>query len=89
MNVRTITLEKVEEFGRFDGDVDAWARSSRRSLSDEEWASIERVIADSIVVAKSLVSKEYLAAHEARLNSLCDGPDTVGAIHRLAKRLTR
>lgn len=85
----SITLEKLGEFDRYAGDNDAYARSGRRLLSSEEWSSIERVVADSVIVEGGVAAKEYVAAYEDRLKTICDGPDTIIALRRLAKKLSR
>lgn len=57
-----LTKTKVETYKRFKGDIDGWARVSKKSENDfteTEWTQLDQLIQRLTICRRGLGSKEY------------------------------
>ena len=69
-----ITLEKLEIFVKYRGDVDGWVRSrdprEHAVMADEDWSVLMHLFSEVVSWKKGLVSEEYAQRIAARFESL-------------------
>lgn len=64
-----ITREKLRIYEKFGGDIDGWARTSQlseRSITDQDWHSIDEVLQSLLIVQSGLASADFEAQARAR-----------------------
>ena len=58
-----ITIEKLNIYIYFNGDVDRWAsrgtKKQKMIMSDADWALIDSLIQDFILIKRGLVSPDF------------------------------
>jgi hypothetical protein len=57
-----LTSSKVETYKRFKGDIDGWARVSRKSeddITEAEWTQLDQLVQRLTICKRGLGSKEY------------------------------
>ena len=66
-----LTLDKLDVYRRFGGDIDAWARTcgsgDPSGMTDEDWFLIDELRQALAMVASGLASPEFSASVERRL----------------------
>jgi hypothetical protein len=80
-----LTKSKVQTYKRFNGDIDGWARVSRKSkdeITETEWTSIDQLIQKLTISKRGLGSKGFcdqaneelkqLAPEEAARNAIME-----------------
>ncbi len=69
-----LTLDKLDLYQAFDGDIDGWARSSHSggeaSMTDEDWHLIDELRQGLSLVASGRASKAFVAQFEQRLHAV-------------------
>ena len=71
-----LTLKKLAIYEKYDGKIDAWARTGSKAelleMEDADWFLIDQLLQDLALVNKGLTSAEYSdSIHEkVRLSSL-------------------
>lgn len=84
-----ITLEKLKIYEAFDGDLDAWARSTKKSYKDlvteQELHQISRLIQEIGLVTKGLASIDYENRIKVKLRSLTQDENVRSRIAALAR----
>jgi hypothetical protein len=79
--MENITLSKLREYQKFEGDDDMLSRGSNKRLnSSEEWYLIRSLIQDITLVKKGLASMEYTEKLNNDLLKYCDCETTVKEI---------
>lgn len=83
-----ITINKIEIYKRFNGDVDGWARigssEEKSMMNDDDWFLIEGFIQDISLVKKCIASDTFMKSVNERLKKNCDNDATIQAITELA-----
>jgi hypothetical protein len=57
-----ITIEKINIYKKYDGDIDAWIRLDsqlERSIKEKEWYEIDDLIQSLTLIKNAQVSKEF------------------------------
>ena len=68
-----LTLQKLDIYFRFRGDVDFWQRSgSPGPITDDDWETLEDLVQDAHLCVPGLAAPEFVAGFEARLHSAFD-----------------
>lgn len=66
-----LTLEKLSVYRRFNGDIDAWARTSGPAdpsgMTDGDWYLVDELRQALGMVASGLAAPEFTASVERRL----------------------
>jgi hypothetical protein len=82
-----LTLEKLAVYRRFDGDIDAWARTSGPAgpsgMTDADWFLIDELRQALAMVASGLAAPEFRAAVERRLTASAADEQTRQALREL------
>jgi len=82
-----ITQEKVKIYNSFQGDVDGWARMGSKKeqsiMKDNDWALIDNLLQDILLVRKGLTSKEFSDNLQKRLVESCDSSETINQLKKL------
>lgn len=82
-----ITLEKVQTYQLYDGDVDMFARNGKSKqkehFPDMEWSVIDQFVQEMAIVRRNLASVEFVASLRQRMMQHCDCQDTVEALMSL------
>ncbi|MEP6849316.1 MAG: hypothetical protein ABI999_10700 [Acidobacteriota bacterium] len=93
MTVTMITVEKVKVFASWDGDIDMFTRAGRKwekdLVSDDDWALIERILQDQIVIKRNLVSPERVVKAVERFKQVCENDEVVEMIGKLAEKFMK
>ncbi|AOF82293.1 hypothetical protein BSY238_816 [Methyloversatilis sp. RAC08] len=86
----TLTVEKLDVYMQFKGDLDGRTRSapgaSRQALSDDEWYLIDDLLMQLGNVQAGHASAGFIARLEARLQSVTADEATRDALRALARR---
>jgi len=84
-----ITEEKIKIYTRYKGDIDGWARTSRKKeqnvMEDSDWYLIEALIQDIQLVKKGLASSVYSNNVNEKLTSNCDSVETIKKLKAIAE----
>jgi hypothetical protein len=71
-----LKIEHLRIYYRYDGDIDAWARSGSRHekeiMTDEYWSLIDNFQQDLELIRNGLASKKYESEVMDRLNKLAN-----------------
>ena len=82
-----ITAKKLSIYKKYDGDIDSWARSGRKSeqmeMEDADWYLIESLLQDLKLVSKGLASKDYSEALQDRIQSNCSDTEAIEKLKSL------
>jgi hypothetical protein len=81
-----LTMSKVHTYKRFNGDIDGWARVSRKSNSDiteNEWTQLDQLIQKLTICKKGLGSEDYCMNANEELYLLAPEDDVRNAIMEL------
>lgn len=82
-----ITIDKINVYKRFNGDVDGWARirtdKENSIMNDNDWFLIDSLIQDITLVNKCLASDSVMKSINERLKDYCDTDETIQAIREL------
>jgi len=82
-----ITIDKINIYKRFNGDVDGWARvgttEEKSIMNDDDWFLIDSFIQDIALVKKCLASDSFMKSTNERLKKNCDTDETIRAIKDL------
>lgn len=57
-----LTIDKVKTYDKFGGDIDGWARISRKAanrITSEEWAQLDRLMQKLTICKRGLGSEEF------------------------------
>jgi hypothetical protein len=82
--MENITISKLKEYQKFQGDDDFWSRGQKKLNSAEEWYLIRSLMQDIRLAEKELASPEYSERLKGDLTKYCDSEATVQEIKRLA-----
>lgn len=84
-----ITLEKLDIYKFFGGDVDGWARLGsplqKRVMKDEDWFVIENFIQELTLVKRGLASESFLESLNKRLQEGCDDETTIQEVKKMVR----
>lgn len=74
-----ITLDQLKIYSRYNRDIDEWAReSSNNVINDNDWAVIEDLVQDLLLVKNHLVSRDYINRVDKKLNeTLASGKEVL------------
>jgi hypothetical protein len=81
-----LTKSKVQTYERFNGDIDGWARISRKSkdeISETEWTQIDQLIHKLTICKRVLGSKVFCDQVKEELNLLAPEEAVRNAIKEL------
>lgn len=71
-----ITLEKLNTYKSYNGDIDGWARSGpswqKQVMTDEDWFLIENLIQDLTLVQRGLAAPDFIENLNNRLKDKCN-----------------
>ncbi len=85
-----LTVAKIDTYARFDGDLDAWARSratgAAPGMADADWYLIDELLLDLAIVAAGRASAAFRAAVDAKLRAVLADEAACAALHALAQR---
>ncbi len=88
-----LTLEKLNIFEEFDGDIDGWTRMRRDTddslMTAADWSLLDRLVMDLGIAGSGLASAEFRAEIEERLHENTADETTRAAVRGLAARLTK
>lgn len=88
-----LTLEKLNIFEEFDGDIDGWTRmrhdADNSLMTAAEWSQIDRLVMDLRIVASGRASVEFREETERMLRENAADEATRDAVRGLAARLAR
>lgn len=83
-----LTLEKLEIYQRFDGDIDGWIRGSRHpdssGMTDADWSLIDELRTALHIIASGAASPRFAAATERKLRLSVADEQTREALRKLA-----
>jgi len=69
-----LTLNHLETYKAFDGDVDAWARAGgTQGMTDDDWAQIDELRQGLHLISSGLASEDFAAGVERRLMESTEG----------------
>ena len=84
-----LTLEKIQVYESFNGDIDGWARTARpgnpADMTDEDWFLIDELRQALYLVAAGLASPHYQSQLEQRLRETTDGEAVRDRLLQLAR----
>lgn len=84
-----LTLDKLNVYQRFGGDLDGWARTTGdrddSGMRDEDWFLIDELLQGLAQIASGQASQAYAAAHEQRLLDATADEATRQALRDLAR----
>lgn len=73
---RMITLQMLEIYRHYNGDIDAWVRSHGQHadllISDKTWGQIDSIFQDINIVKNGLASPDYRLSLLKRIETECD-----------------
>lgn len=82
-----LTIEKLEIFRKYNGDIDTWARSAsvkeKRIISDDDWYMIESFLEDITMTQRGLVSIEFSSDLNRRMQDNCENKDVITLLESL------
>lgn len=85
-----ITIEKLNIYIYFNGDVDRCAgrgtKKQKTIMSDADWALIDSLTQDFILIKRGLVSLDFFKRFSQKLNLYCDNSETVECLEEIAER---
>ena len=83
-----LTLEKIQVYESFNGDIDGWARTARSGnpadMTDEDWFLIDELRQALHQVAAGLATPHYRANVERRLLDATDDAAVRERLRQLA-----
>jgi hypothetical protein len=81
-----ITLEKLDMYQKYGGDVDDWQRrgSTQGVMAPGDWSLIENFISDLKLIKRGLAAAEYEAQVREKLNRQCDNHLTLAKLEEIA-----
>jgi hypothetical protein len=86
-----LTLEKLNTYQRFGGDIDGYARSHGRGdtsgITDEDWSLIEELRGALFIIASGKASPEFAAVIERRMQEAAADQGARDRLRELAKNL--
>lgn len=69
-----LTLDKLDLYQAFDGDIDGWARSPHGSgdagMTDGDWHLVDELRQGLALIASGRASKTFIAQFEQRLHAV-------------------
>ena len=84
-----LTLEKLNIYNYFGGDIDGWARTSKKNnssgMTDEDWTLIDKLIQGLFLVSTGAASAEYATSIEHLLLSATEDEKTRQELRKMAK----
>lgn len=81
-----LTLDKLEIYRRFNGDIDGYSRSSmddRSGITDEDWRLIDELRQALFLVRSGQAAAEFAASVEHRLSYVAADEGTRQALREL------
>jgi hypothetical protein len=86
-----ITMQMLDIFARFRGDIDGFARGGKAAekdaIPDENWRCIDELLQEIFVLQKGLVTPEYRERIVERLRVQTEGPLVADRLLLLAQQL--
>lgn len=82
-----LTLDKLNVYRRFDGDLDGWARIANghdaSGITDADWHLIEELRQGLALIAAGQASQAFMASFESRLRDATADEATRQALRAL------
>ncbi|MFC1498349.1 hypothetical protein ACFLS1_07770 [Verrucomicrobiota bacterium] len=85
-----ITEDKVNEYIRFDGDIDGWVRSKTchdEVLTEDEWSFLDSMVSERTIIRKNLASPEFKDSHEEKIKTQFDCEATYNTLAAYENRI--
>ncbi len=84
-----ITLDKLDAYAAFDGDLDGWTRSTAAddaSMTDADWYMIDALLGGLATIGSGLASSSFRHDVETRLHAATADDATRDRLRALAAR---
>ena len=81
-----LTIDKLQMYRRFDGDIDGYSRSrvdDRSGITDEDWRLIDELRQALSIISSGRAAPEFAASVEQRLSSVAVDDQTRQALRAL------
>ena len=88
-----ITIEKIEIYKRFSGDIDGFSRigsqKDKEKINENDWSILDEFIQDLELIKKGLASEEFKEKTNEKINELVnnDAIDLLNKLKQLNKRI--
>ena len=83
-----ITLEKLNIYKRYNGDIDGWARVGseveQEIMQDEDWYLIEDLIQDLILMNSGKSATSYKEKTKTKLEEMCENEQVIQILLELS-----
>jgi hypothetical protein len=82
-------MSKLQTYLRFNGDIDGWARVSKKSetdITDNEWTLLDQLIQKLTICKRGLGSEEFCRQANDELHQLAPQQDVSNAILKLVTK---
>lgn len=87
---KMISLAKLRIHERYNGDLDMWLRTGKRSekelMDSNDWHLIDTLIQDCLVIQRGLGSPSRNEEAEKRLRESCESEEIIRELEKLAYR---
>ena len=84
-----ITLEKLNIYKKYKGDVDHYSRVNRNKheliMESGDFSKIDSLLQDIEITGNGLTSESYLRNLDEKLTEICDSIATINELKRMAK----
>jgi hypothetical protein len=84
-----ITVEKIKIFLKYRGDLDAWARLSKKReaqiMTDSDWKLIDDCIQGIYLVKSGKASTDFEVKHKRKIEANISDDDALKMINQLAR----
>ncbi len=81
-----ITIDKLDAYEEFDGNLDAWIHSEERSrIDDNAWQSIEVILHKMHLISSGLASDKFEAVFQENLLTLTENDQVRNRLWTLVK----
>lgn len=86
-----ITKTKIKIFEKYNGKIDAWARSASKKensiINDQDWYEISSYIQDLCMIQKDLTSLEFNNTLIDKLKANCESEEVITQLKNFAKKI--
>ncbi len=83
-----ITLEGLDVFQRYDGDIDAWLRlgtsDERLAVNEGDWQLIQKIIQEIGAIKSGHASAAYVVSISGKLKNICNDQPVLKRLVKMA-----
>lgn len=85
-----LTIEKLNIYKKYSGDIDLWARLRKKNeislMNDNDWKLIDDLIQSLELIKKNVASENFKFQTFERIQAVCEDEETQNSLKSLGEK---